>query len=210
LAIASVLLVSVGVIVVAIRPSPVVVEFNQGQYQWLASNEYGAWNSYKYQNQLTSTEFTKTGNSLHASWDYNLLVEDQKEESSVYVFDKDSEYWVQKSSEKNYDGEAFSCDYSVKNFFRGYLDFSGQEPSTESFNHGVAYQWMYIYAPEEDTGVKSCLPFAQWDAEMGAWLVGFNLFLWDHGEQDYSKPGFPDLLNEVKPVPGKEYSQLDF
>ena len=119
LAIASVLLVSVGVIVVAIRPSPVVVEFNQAQYQWISNQEYGAWTSYKYQNMPGSAEFTKTGNALHTSWNYNPYIEDQDQEPTLYVFDKKSGYWVQKEGVVPYSYEPIFCEYTTENFFRG-------------------------------------------------------------------------------------------
>jgi len=210
LAIASVLLVSVGVIVVAVKPSPIVVDFNQAQYQWMANSEYGAWSSYRYQNLETSTEFTKTGNALHTSWDFSPYAGESKGESTVYVFNKKYSYWIQKEGGVTYSYEPVFCDYTANNFFRGYLDFGEEDPSTESFDHGVGYQWIYFYAPEDDAGVKTCFKFAQWDEEMGAWLVGFNLYLWDEDVQNYNKPPFPDLLGEVKPIPAKEFNPLEF
>jgi len=89
------------------------------------------------------------------------------------------------------------------NYFRGYVKFTGT-PSDSNFVHGVAYQWAYLMAPQE---VIPALPYAQWDDTIGAWLVGFSIYLWDPvpPSTPYDVP-FPDPF--IEPVPASNYNPL--
>ena len=71
----------------------------------------------------------------------------------------------------------------------------------------TSYQWVYVYAPHEDTGVITLLPYAQWDETMGAWLVGFSIYLTDSSGtvQSYDIP-FPVPVPE--PIPASNYNPL--
>ena len=60
-------------------------------------------------------------------------------------------------------------------------------------------------ATAEDTDLSGNLPYAQWDNKVGAWLVGFSIYLWDTAPQAYTT-AFPDPFPE--PVPASNYNPL--
>jgi len=69
------------------------------------------------------------------------------------------------------------------------------------------YQWVYIHA-DEDTGVITLLPYAQWDETMGAWLVGFGIYPWDPTAPSIPYDiSFPSPF--IEPVPANDYNPLD-
>lgn len=187
------------------KSQSITASFNQAQYQWRASAPYGSW-SYQYQNSPTSETYRMTGNVLHTSWSYSPVVTDLTGTSTVYVYDKKTILWIEREGKVTYKYEPSYGDYTIVNFFRGYLDFGGEVPSDKSFVHGVAYQWVYIYAPEDDTGVTDILPHAQWDSTVEAWLVGFSVYLWDVAPQSYNLD-FPDPF--IEPFPANIYNHLD-
>lgn len=198
------LLVLTLVVPVVGKPETFTVNYYQAQFQWRAWAPFGQW-SYTYQNYQTSAEFTLTGKVLHTSWSYSPVVTNLEGASTVYVYDKKSGLWLENEGTVTYNYEGYYGEYTVTNYFRGYVEFDGA-PSESSFVHGVAYQWVYIYAPEGDPGVQELLPHAQWDDIMGAWLVGFSIYLWDTESQSYDIP-FPDPF--IEPVPACSYNPLD-
>ncbi len=187
------------------KPQSITVSFNQAQYQWRAGASYGSW-SYEVQNSGTSETYELKGNVLHTSWSYSPVVTELTGASTVYVYNKKADLWIEREGQVTYKYVPGYGDYTIVNFFRGYLDFGGNVPSDNSFIHGVAYQWAYIYASEDDTGVKVKSPNAQWDSTVEAWLVGFSIYLWDPGTQTYTTP-FPDPM--IQPVPANIYNHLD-
>jgi len=200
-------LVSITVIAlpVSAKPATFTVPYYQAQFQWRAwKGPFGDW-YYDYQNYETEAEFRLTGKVIHASWSYKPYVTDEEGASTVYVYDKESGLWIEHEGRVSYKYSKYG-DYTAYNFFRGYLQFDG-DPSATSFQHGVAYQWIYIYAPEDDTGVTDILTYAHWDEVMGAWLVGFSIYIWDVGPQSYTIPTFPDPF--IEPVPASNYNPLD-
>ncbi len=66
----------------------------------------------------------------------------------------------------------------VSEYWRGNLTFSGT-PSMANFTGGILAQWDYIKTNSIITNsiVKQYLPDAVYDQSMGAWLVGFNVYL---------------------------------
>jgi hypothetical protein len=193
------------------KPTPLIVPFNQAQFQWRALALYGDW-SYVYQNYATSGEYLLTGKVLHASWSYSPIVSDERGASTVYVYDKKSDRYIEHEGKVSYMYPPLYGDYRAVNYFRGYLEFDGT-PAEDNFEHGVAYQWVYIHTSEDDTGVTAILPYAQWDEKMNAWLVGFSIYLWDTGIQTYDDlspfedPAFPDPF--IEPIPANNYNPLD-
>ena len=185
------------------KPQSIPVSFNQAQYQWRASAEFGDW-SYIVLVTEVNEDYKLSGNVLHTSWSYSPLVADLTGASTVYVNDKKTGLWIEREGQVTYKYVPGYGDYTIVNFFRGYLDFGGNVPSDTSFDHGVAYQWAYIYASEDDTGVKVKSPYAQWDSKVGAWLVGFSVYLWDI---DIRGLAFPDPFPLL--VPAKNYNPLD-
>ena len=188
----------------AAKPQTITLEYNQTQYQWRGLDEFGGW-TFEYQNSPVSANYTLKGNTLHTSWDYSPLVSNLTGESTVYVYDKKSGYWKEKEGTVCYVYEPGYGEYPVVNYFRGYIEFD-DEPSADSFVHGVAYQWVYLYAPEDGDLEGSYTEYAVWDETMEAWLVGFSIYLWDTGTQSYSQ-SFPDPF--IEPVPASKYNPLD-
>ncbi len=164
----------------------------QAQFQWRANQPYGSW-SYHYQNVWVTSEYTLTGNALHTEWTYQPYVEHERSEKTVYIYDRLTETWVEKAGQVKYVYTPLYGDYTVVNYFRGYLDFGGAAPGESTFVHGVAYQHIYIQRPQQDTGVTDILPYAQWDSSMNAWLVGYSIYYWDVSTQLYNPP-FPALV----------------
>lgn len=139
-----------------------------------------------YQNSPTESEYTLAGNVLHTDWSYSPVVTDLSGESTVYVYDKKDKVWIEKEGQVSYVYVPGYGETPVVNFFRGYMDFGGDTPSTENFVHGVAYQWAYLYLPETATLSGTNTQYAVWDEKVGAWLVGFSIYLWDKEVQDYN------------------------
>ncbi len=188
-------------------PTQLTVTLNQAQFQWRGISAFGDWTpDYSYLESATSSDFNLTGNVLHTAISYSPSVEDLKGESSVYVYNKSSELWVQKEGQVKYVYVPGYGDSPVANFWRGYLDFGGEAPSTETFVHGVGYQWAYLYLPEDATLTGDYTAYAQWDAKVGAWLVGFSIYLWDPAVGTYDI-AFPEPFPE--PVPANVYNPLN-
>ncbi len=187
-------------------PTPLTVTLNQAQLQWRGISAFGDWTpGYSYMEYATSSDFNVTGNVLHTSISYSPSVEDLEGESSVYVYNKSSGLWIEREGQVKYVYIPGYGDTPVVNFWRGYLDFGGNAPSTETFVHGVGYQWAYLYLPEDATLTGDYTAYAQWDAKVGAWLVGFSIYLWDPTPQSYTT-AFPDPFPE--PVPANVYNPL--
>ena len=199
-----VLLLTLGLSSVAFAAKPVTFEvpYNQTQFQWRANRgqEFGDWSAV-YPNRSDSSEFKLTGNVLHSAYSYSPVVDDLEGESTVYAYDKGENRWIEKEGTVSYKYEPLYGEYPIVNYWRGYLEFE-DTPSAGSFVHGVAYQWAYLAAPHGD---DPPLPYAIWDDTMGAWLVGFSIYLWDSGTQSY-EVSFPDPFME--PVPASNYNPL--
>jgi hypothetical protein len=119
------------------------------------------------------------------------------------MYDKKSELWIEKEGQVHYRYPPGYGDHIVVNYFRGYLDFGGNPPSDATFEHGAAYQWVYLLAPQNAELSGAYTANAVWDDSVNAWLVGFSIYLWDSGPQTYSIP-FPDPL--IGPFPAKDYN----
>ncbi len=191
------------------KPTSFTVNYKQAQFQWRGISAFGAWTpGYSYLNVAETSEYVLTGNVLHTSWSYSPLVTDLQGQSTVYVLDKKTGLWIENEGQVSYKYVPGYGDYPVINFFRGYLDFGGNAPSTENFVHGVAYQWVYLYAPEDAVLTGSYTANAQWDPTVGAWLVGFSIYLWDNTAtvQSYTT-AFPSPF--IEPVPASNYNPLN-
>lgn len=187
-------------------PTAFTLNYNQAQFQWRAFSgvPLGNW-SYTYLADTESSDYVVTGNVLHTTVSYSPVVSDLQGQSTVYTFDKDSGLWIEHEGTVSYSYEPYYGSYTATNYWRGYVQFDGT-PSKTSFFHGVGYQWVYIFAPQSDTGVTTLLPNAVWDNTVGAWLVGFSIYLWDPAPQSYAIP-FPNPF--IEPVPASNYNPLD-
>jgi len=200
-----VMLASLAMVPAFAKPTPFTVPYNQAQFQWRAPSwggPFGAWSS-TYQNYATSSDFTLTGSVLHTSITYSPSVTDLSGASTVYVYDKASGLWIQHEGTISYTSPYSGL--TITECWRGYLEFSGA-PSATSFVHGVGYQWGYVFVADEATVIAS-YPNAIWDSRLGAWLVGFSIYLWDPTTftQTYSTL-FPSPF--IEPVPANSYNPL--
>jgi len=187
----------------AYAPTAFTVEYNQAQFQWRCfSGPFGAW-KYSYLNVLESSDFRLTGNVLHTAWSYSPLVTGLEGESTVYTYDKKADLWIEHEGKVSYYYVPGYGPYQIVNFFRGYVKFEGT-PNAGNFVHGVAYQWVYLYAPYSETPPVTN---AVWSEKVGAWLVGFSIYLWDATgtTQAYNIP-FPSPF--IEPVPASNYNPL--
>jgi len=194
------------------KPTTLAVPWYQAQFQWRASPianppqiPFGDWSDV-YQNYYTSDEpdvFTLTGNVLHETFTYLPAVTNPVGLSTVYVYNKAEGKWIQHEGTISYTSPYSGL--TITEYWRGYLDFSGT-PAADSFNHGVSYQWSYVYGIDETT-VKTKYPIAVWDETMGAWLVGFSIYLYDPtATQSYTTP-FPSPF--IEPVPASNCNPLN-
>lgn len=190
-------------------PTTFTVSYNQAQFQWRAAwHTFGDW-GWVNQNYATTSEFRLTGNTLHTAITYSPTVTDLQGASTVYTYNKASGKLIQHEGTIQY-----TSPYSglpITEYWRGYLDFGGATPSASSFVHGVGYQWGYVYGVDEIT-VKKFYVNALLDSTVGAWLVGFSIYLWDSGaqiydvESPYTNPPFPSPF--IEPVPASNWNPL--
>jgi hypothetical protein len=184
-------------------PPSFTTPIKQAQFQWRGWNPQpvGAWTPL-YQNSVTSADYTLTGKVLHTTFSYSPVVTDLTGESTIYTYDKKLDLWIQKEGTMSYKYTPYYGDYPAVNYWRGYLEFDGT-PAEDSFVHGVAYQWVYIYSPEDE---QPTLPYSWWDEKMEAWLVGYSIYLWDENgdTQAYSMD-----YAFVEPVPANDFNPLD-
>jgi len=187
----------------------ITIELKQAQFQWRAWSQFDSW-TLLYQNRVDDDEYKLTGKVLHMDWEYSPAVQNLEGEKSVFVYNKKTGYWILKEGTVKYRYLPYYGDYDVMNYFRGYLDFDEETPSTENLVHGIAYQWVYVYAPQ-DFVLPDPMLYPVWDPTMEAWLVGFSIYLWDNtGEtQAYSLTThpFPGLIS---PVPASNYDPIDW
>jgi hypothetical protein len=190
----------------AAPPATITVNFNQAQDQWRGSTAFGNWTpGYSYLADATSSDFVLTGNVLHTEWSYSPLVTDLSGQSTVYTYDKKAGLWIEKEGIVKYNYVPGYGDYTVENRFRGYLDFGGNTPSTANFVHGIAYQWVYLSAPQNAILTGSYTGNAVWDSRVNKWLVGFSIYRWDPAAPATALT-FPVQFPE--PIPADNYNPL--
>jgi len=188
------------------------VEMDQVQLQCRRWDPAG-WR-YWYHDYPVTWDFERSGNVLHTEISYQPGVSEEVGTSQVYVYDKQEGLWILHEGTIEY-----VSPYSglwITEYWKGYLEFDG-EPSQESFVHGAAYQWGYVFGYDEDTP-PPYYAFAEWDETMGAWELGFSVYIWDETGFDQSvyfegDPEQPILtweeVNGLEPVPKSDYNPLD-
>ncbi|MGQ9680619.1 MAG: hypothetical protein ACUVV4_07650 [Candidatus Bathyarchaeia archaeon] len=185
------------------KPVTYTVTYYEKQFQWRSTSwggPFGQW-SWIGPSFETESEFRITGNALHTGITYSPSVTDLVGASTVYVFAKESGYWIQREGTISYTSPYSG--FTITEYWRGYLHLD----ENGDIVHGVGYQWGYVYGLDEET-VKKKYPYAVWDETMGAWLAGFSIYLWDpvgHDQGIYNIP-FPDPF--IEPVPAKNYNPL--
>lgn len=193
-------------VTVMAKPKPLTIQMKQAQFQWRTTDwggPIGDWSMID-QNYETSWDFRLTGNVLHTTISYAPSVTNEEGTSMVYVYNKKSGLWIQHEGTISYTSPY--SELTITEYWRGYLEFH-DAPSEEAFEHGVGYQWGYVYGVDEET-VKAKYPHAVWDEIMGAWLVGFSVYLWDPvGPTQEYDIDFPEPF--IEPVPANNYNPLN-
>lgn len=172
--------------------------------------DFGQWTPSYYRNWDTSSEFKLKGNVLHTSLTWFELGTDVEGNSMVYVYNEGEGKWIMQGGSVSYSARVRGgVRQSVTEYWRGYLEFDGT-PAAGTFEHGVGYKWSYVYPDEailDATGKLVGYPKAWWDDVMGAWLVGFSVYLWDSGTQTYEWNYI--LFQFIEPVPASNYNPLN-
>ena len=193
-------------LIVPVMAGPImfIVPIHQATFQWRAWNpmpiEGSSWGEL-YQNYDTEMDCAFSGKVVHTYYEYSPVVEQLEGESTIYAFDAKSGLWIKHEGTVKYKYPPYYGDHWIVNYFRGYLNFSG-EPGETTFKHGVAYQWVYLAASQEDGGI---LPHAQWNPVMGMWLLGFQIYLWD---ADTITQSYTMNFHFIEPVPASNYNPL--
>lgn len=198
-------------------PIPITVPMKQTQFQWRCNKgPIGDWSVTYWDGNYGPSEYTHSGNVLHTEISYMPYVTEEEGTSMVYVYDKKSELWIMHEGTIGYISPY--SDLWITEYFKGYLDFGGNEPSSENFVHGVQYQWGYFFGSDENTPPPFYVEgelfykYAEWDETVGAWLLGFSIYLQDptdfyqRGAYEDNVP-FPDPF--IEPVPKSDYNPLD-
>ena len=154
-------------------------------------------------------EFDLTGKVLHTYMGYLPSVEDCVGGTFIFVYNRKIGRWIIHEGTIGYTSPYSG--FTITEYWKGYLEFVGPEESEgyptdyESY-HGVGYQWGYVYGLDEST-VKAEYPNAEWDETMGAWYLGFSIYIWDSSEVTYTLDhiDFPYL----EPVPKSDYNPLN-
>ena len=205
LLVAALFLISIMVAIpVSAQPGTFIVPIHQAQFQWRAWNpmptEGSPW-AILSQNTPTTIDCKLSGNVIHTYYTYSPAVDDLEGEQTIYAYDKKSGLWIEREGTVGYKYLPYYGDYAVANYWRGYLEFN-DAPSSGTFEHGVAYQWCYVYAPED---AELPITYPVWDDVMGAWLVGYSIYLWDDAGTTQS---YTMNFHFVEPVPASNYNPL--
>ncbi len=203
---------------VSAKPEQMTVPIHQVQLQCRRWDPAG-WR-YWYWNYDETLEIVKTGNVMHTEVSYKPAVSEEEGTSMVWVYNKKADRWILKEGTVKY-----LSPYSglwIEEHWRGYMEFD----EDGEFVHGVAYQWGYHYG-SDPTWYYS---HAVWDDTVGAWLLGFSVYIWDPDDvsqhvyftgsppQDLSyhsytsaNPQYPpeQPYTMIEPVPANEYNPYD-
>lgn len=182
------------------KPSEITVPMNQAQFQCRLWDPPG-WR-YWYVNYPISWDFRVAGNVLHTEISYQPDVSEEEGTSMVYVYDKEEDCWILHEGTIGY-----VSPYSglwITEYWKGYLKFD----ENMDFEHGVGYQWGYVFGEDEAT-VKDVYVWATWDETMGGWFLGFSIYLWDSESQEYTTATIP-FPGIIEPVPKSDYNPLDY
>lgn len=177
----------------------ITIQMNQVQIQCRRWDPPG-WR-YWYWNYPIDWEFEHSGNVLHTEISYQPGVLDEEGTSMVYVYDKKVDKWILHEGTIKYHSP-----YSglwITEYWRGYLELDGNG----DFVHGVGYQWGYHYGSDP----RGYYTYAIWDDTMGAWLLGFSIYIWDDTSVDqealYFTGGMPNIpYQHIEPVPASNYN----
>lgn len=178
------------------QPEALTIQIHQAQFQCRLWDPPG-WR-YIYQNYDTEMDLSLTGNVLHAVISYQPAVTEEEGTSMVYVYSKNEGVWILHEGTIKYTSPYSGL--TITEYWRGYLEFD----EDTSFQHGVGYQWGFIYGEDP----RWYYTHAVWDETMGAWLLGFSIYMWDpvSETQNYDIP-FPEPF--IEPVPSSDYNPLD-
>ena len=189
-------------------PIPLTVPMKQTQFQWRCNKgPIGDWSVTYWDDNFGPSEYTRSGKVLHTEISYMPYVTEEEGTSMVYVYDKKSELWIMHEGTIGY-VSPYGEHIWITEYWKGYLDFGGEEPGPGNFVHGVQYQWGYSFGYDEET-MPPFYTNAVWDDTMGAWLLGFSIYIQDPTDFDQEtaytgEVPFPDPF--LEPVPKSDYN----
>jgi len=166
--------------------SPITVPSYRTMFGWFAWVD-GLWLYTSIPTSAITTDYTLTGNVLQTAIPSMYGAPGTLD----YTYDSKANLWI--THEDIVVDLRYYCGCFVTVCFRGYLNFSG-EPSAETFEHSVLYQWTYVDAPQSGQlpypygNVWSFWANTQWDSTVGAWLTQFTIYYNDKTETSYPNP----------------------
>jgi len=176
LLIAILMISTLAVIIPVMAKEQIAVEMKQTQFQWRTWKTPAQWSNIWYDGVWDPMEAEYSGNVLHTEISYQPDVLDEVGTSQVYVYNKKTEQWIMREGTIQYKSP-YGPQLWITEYWKGYLEFDG-EPSSESFVHGVQYQWGYVFGYDENNP-PPYYTYAVWDETMDAWLLGFSIYLLD-------------------------------
>ena len=197
---------TLAVIIPVMAKEKIEVDTLQTQFQWRSNEgQIGEWYDIFWNRNYGPSEYDRSGNVLHTEISYMPTVTEEEGTSMVYVYNKKLGHWIMHEGTIGY----VSC-YSglwITEYWKGYLDFDREEPSSDTFVQGVQYQWGYVFGYDENTPP----PFygdAIWDETVGAWLLGMSIYVQRPLDSPYGvNVPFPDPF--IEPVPKNNYNPED-
>ena len=209
LLIAILMISTLALIIPVMAKEQIAVEMKQTQFQWRTWKTPAQWSNIWYDGVWDPMEAEYSGNVLHTEISYQPDVLDEVGTSQVYVYNKKTEQWIMREGTIQYKSP-YGPQLWITEYWKGYLEFDG-EPSSESFVHGVQYQWGYVFGYDENNP-PPYYTYAVWDETMEGWLLGFSIYLLDPIGTDQKvayegKVPFPDPF--IEPVPKSDYNPLN-
>ena len=202
------LLICAMVIPMGLAKEEITISMKQTQFQWRTWKTPPEWSKIWYDGIYEPWEFELSGKVLHSEISYIPYVTEEEGTSIHFIYDKKEEVWILHEGTISYISP-YGEHLWITEYWKGYLKFDGK-PSQENFLHGVLYQWGYVFGYDEDTK-PPFYEYAIWDETMGAWLLGFSIYL--HDPTDFNQKAayegeidFPDPF--IEPVPKSNYNPL--
>ena len=167
-------------------PTTIIWQCYGDQFQWRAltttngGGPFDAWSYWQSYGQYPDTYALK-GNTLSTTISFEPTVTDQVGGTLVYMFNSEMNIWILPPTMLTY-YYALYGPWKITNWWTGYVAFNGA-PTAANYVEDVMYQWVYIYPQaglaHNAAGLAALQvydPFAVWDQQVGAWLVGISVY----------------------------------
>ena len=200
---------TLAVMIPVMAKEKIEVDTLQTQFQWRSNKDpFGDWSVIYWNKHYPDypSEYERSGNVLHTEISYLPHVSEETGTSMHYVYNKKSGHWIMHEGRITYTS-CYGQFLTITEYWKGYLDFGGEEPSSETFVQGVRYQWAYVYGYDEDNK-PTFYEHAVWDEKFGAWFLGFSIYVNRQTDDPYAvEVPFPDPF--IDPIPKRDYNPLD-